>query len=101
MYTDYFLKFADEAEANSILFNEETIVNDDIVETIKVPKYSAIDVIGTIYKPTGKMLTVEDGEPVEEMKAIPGFHVNVRHETEAPELQQFAVTPSTPSRVWF
>lgn len=101
MYTDYFLKFADEAEANSILFNEETIVNDDVVETLKVPKYTAIDVIGTIYKPTGKMLTVEDGEPVPEMAAIPGFHVNVRHETEAPELQQFAVTPSTPVRVWF
>lgn len=101
MYTDYTLKFTDEAEANSILFTEETIVNNDIVETIKVPKYSAVDVIGTIYKPTGKMLTVEDQEPVEEMKAVPGFHVNVRHTAEAPELQQFAVTPRTPSRVWF
>lgn len=101
MYNDYFLKFADEAEAMSTLYTEETIVRDDVVETIKVPKYTAIDVIGTIYKPTGEMLTVEDGEPVPEMAAIPGFHVNVRHEAEAPELAQFAVTPSTPSRNWF
>ena len=101
MYTDYTLKFTDADEADGVLFDEQTTLNGDIVEIVKVPKYSAIDIIGTIYKPTGKMLTVEDQEPVEEMKAVPGFHVNVRHTAEAPELQQFAVTPRTPSRVWF
>lgn len=101
MYNDYFLKFSNETEANSNLFTEETIVNEEVVETNKVPKYTAIDVIGTIYKPTGEMVTTEDGELVPEMAAIPGFHVNVRHKTEAPELQQFAVTPNTPTRNWF
>lgn len=100
MYTDYYLKFADEATANSILYTQESVLQEDVVETIKVPKYSAIDVIGTIYEPTGQMLTVEDQE-VPEMKAIPGFHVNVRHESAAPELEEYKVTPTTPTRTWF
>jgi hypothetical protein len=100
MYTDYYLKFTDEAAANSALYTEESVLQEDVVETIKVPKYSAIDVIGTIYEPTGQMLTVE-GQESPEMKAVPGFHVNVRHESEAPELEEFAVNPVTPIRSWF
>ncbi len=60
MYTDYFLKFNDEAEANAALFTEQTNVDGDIVETVLVPKYAAVDVVGTIYKPTGKVLPAED-----------------------------------------
>jgi hypothetical protein len=37
----------------------------------------ALDVIGAIYKPTGKVLQTEDGE-VPEMKPVDGFHANVR-----------------------
>lgn len=88
MYTDYFLKFADQAEADAVLYEGET------------PKYAAIDVIGTIYKPTGKMLTTEEGS-VPETAPIDGWHVNVRHKSEAPELAAYAVTPSSPERVWF
>jgi len=87
MYTDYFLRFADEAEANGVLFEGET------------PRYTAIDVIGTIYKPTGNMLTTDEG-PVDEMAPIPGWHVNVRHMGEAAELAAYAVTPHSPVRGW-
>ena len=102
MYTDYFLKFADEAEANAALFTEQTNVQDDVVETVLVPKYAAVDVIGTIYKPTGNVLPAEDGsgDAVPEMKAVPGWHVNVRHTGEAPELEAFRTFPATPSRAW-
>ncbi len=55
--------------------------------------------IGTIYKPTGKSLKTAEG-PVPEMKAVPGWHVNVRHTDEAPELEAFRVFPATPSRMW-
>jgi hypothetical protein len=99
MYTDYFLKFADEAEANAALYDEQTNVQGDVVETVLVPKYAAIDVIGTIYKPTGKMLTTPEGE-VPEMAPLEGWHVNVRHTAETPELEAFRVFPATPSRMW-
>lgn len=99
MYTDYFLKFADQAEADSILFTEQTNVQGDVVETIKVPKYDAIDVIGAIYKPTGEMLLGEDGE-YPEMEPVTGFHVNVRHSGDAPELSKYIINVATPERVW-
>jgi hypothetical protein len=99
MYTDYFLKFNDEAEANAALFTEQTNVQDDVVETVLVPRYAAIDVIGTIYKPTGEMIQTDEGE-VPEMAPLEGWHVNVRHTDEAPELEAFRVFPATPSRMW-
>ncbi len=101
MYTDFFLRFTDEAEANAALFTEQTNVDGDTVETVLVPKYAAVDIIGTIWKPTGKMLKAKKGEePVPEMAPIPGWHVNVRHNAEAPELEPFAVQPQQPVRMW-
>jgi hypothetical protein len=102
MYTDYFLRFTDEAEANAALFTEQTNVQDDVVETVLVPKYAAVDVVGVIYKPTGKMLPAPDGsgDAVDEMAPIDGWHVNVRHTDETPELAPYQVFPATPSRMW-
>ena len=102
MYQDFHLRFKDQAEADSVLFDEQTNVQGDVVETVKVPKYAAIDVIGTIYKPTGKVLPAPDGsgDAVDEMAPIDGWHVNVRHTAEAPELAAFQVHPQTPSRMW-
>lgn len=75
MYIDYLLKFADKTEADAALYDGE------------MPKYAAIDVIGVIER---------DGV------AVPGWHVNVRHNATAPELDAYAVTPTptTPERVW-
>ena len=99
MYQDFMLRFADAQEADSVLFDEQTNVQDDIVETVKVPKYAAVDVIGTIHKPTGKLLTTPEGE-VPEMAALEGWHVNVRHNAEAPELDAYKVAPKAPVRGW-
>ena len=99
MYTDYCLRFKDAAEADAVLFTEQTNVQDDIVETVKVPRYAAVDVIGVIYKPTGKMLQTEEGE-VPEMAPVEGWHVNVRHTAEAPELDAYKVEVATPVRGW-
>lgn len=99
MYIDYHLKFTDQAEADAVLFTEQTNVQDDIVETVKVPKYTAVDVIGTIWKPTGKMLTTEEGE-VPEMAPLEGWHANVRHTDEAPELVAHQIFPQSPVRGW-
>jgi hypothetical protein len=102
MYQDFFLRFADEAEANAALFDEQTSVQGDVVEAVLVPKYAAVDVVGVIYKPTGNVLPAEDesGEAVPEMAPIDGWHVNVRHTDEAPELDAYKVEVKTPSRAW-
>lgn len=99
MYQDFMLRFADQAEADAVLFTEQTNVQDDIVETVKVPKYAAVDVIGTIYKPTGEMITTDEGE-VPEMAPLDGWHANVRHTAEAPELAAYQVFPQAPVRGW-
>ena len=102
MYQDFFLRFADQAEADSILFTDQTNVQGDVVETFKVPKYAAVDVIGVIYKPTGKVLPAPDGsgDAVDEMAPIDGWHVNVRHTDEVADLAPYRVYPQTPARGW-
>ena len=54
------------------------------------------DLIGTIHKPTGVMLTDSEGFEYPEMEACSGYHVNVLELT--PELQPYVVTPDTPVR---
>jgi len=99
---DYHLRFLDEATATAVLFDDNIVSGETLAEVssvAKVPRYLAVDVIGTIYKPTGKMLTSDEG-PVEEMAPVPGWHVNVRHSEEAPELASFIIQVKTPCRVW-
>ncbi len=84
---DYHLKFADEAEALSVLFDGET------------PKFRNIDVIGVIYEHTGKTLNTEEGY-IPETVPMDGWHVNVRHPEEVEEFAPYIVTPETPIRVW-
>jgi hypothetical protein len=99
MYTDYFLKFNDEAEANAALFDEQTQVQGDVVDTVLVPKYASVDVIGVLYAPTGKTIHNEELSYAE-MAPIDGWHVNVRHTEPAPELNAYKVDVKTPSRMW-
>ncbi|MFM6397855.1 MAG: hypothetical protein ACKPFF_14380, partial [Planktothrix sp.] len=56
-------------------------------QPVKIPKYSAIDIIGIIYK---NSLHLE------------GWHVNVRvtPEEDVSELEPYRIEPSTPSRIW-
>jgi hypothetical protein len=91
---DYFLKFTDEAQANSILYTKvPTVFNEEgeATEWMDKANYDNIDIIGTIYEPF-----VEDEEPV----ALDGYHVNIRHSAEALELDAYAVTPTNPRRIW-
>lgn len=56
----------------------------------------AVDVVGTIHRPTGKLLA--DDAP--EMAALPGFHINLSDSV--PELAEFEIdAPATPARVFF
>lgn len=89
---DYFLRFPDEATATPLLFD---VVDEDVLR----PRYRAVDVIGTIYKPTGEVVDQGDLE-VPVVEAIEGWHVNVRHDEEAPEFEPYIVEPKHPVRVW-
>ena len=101
--TDLYLKFADEAEAKSILYRIEGAVEADPengidgVEGYEVANFANIDVIGTIYEPQ----EIVDPENPPEPVALKGWHVNVRVIDEDPTpLEPFAVIPTTPRRVW-
>lgn len=82
---DLYLKFTDEAAATAVLYTEGH------------PNFANIDIIGTIYKPTSEV--DNEGNPV--MGALEGWHVNVRVvDEDATALEQYAVTPTVPVRVW-
>jgi len=93
MYIDYYLKFESEAEAKAVLYRVEG------EEGNEVANYQFVDVIGTIYKPTGKMLKSEEGE-FPEMAPLDGYHVNVRLLNDAPELEPYRVFPENAVRGW-
>ena len=106
MYIDYCLKFDSEAEARAVLYRIEGAVEADpengveAQEGYEVANYDAIDLIGTIYKPTGKMIDSDEGSYLE-MAPVEGYHANVRMLKEAQELEAYRVHPVTPQRVWF
>ena len=96
MYFDLYLRFDSPADADAMLYEGE---GDD-----RRAKYAAIDVIGQMYKATGQTIQTNDGENYytsDVMESIPGWHVNVRHNAEAPELEAYRVHPAAPQRMWF
>lgn len=96
MYIDYYLKFDTEAEGKALLYRTEHFQE----QTYLVPNYLAVDAIGTVYKPTGNMLTSEEGMQFPEMAPVDGWHANVRVTEEKPELEPYRVHPNAPVRVW-
>lgn len=61
---------------------------------------TALDIIGSIYKETGVMLTDEDGMEYPEVAPIDGFHANMIANTDA-DLSAITVdAPATPYRKW-
>ncbi len=94
--TDYYLKAASEEALFAALEAAEITL-----DSLPLPGY-ALDVIGTIYTPTGKIIKGEEGD-YPEMKPVPGYHANLRCE-ELPEdvlaLLPVIEAPNTPQRVW-
>jgi hypothetical protein len=101
---DYYLKTTDLETLWNLLLEAdlaETITDPD-GNSFKVPKNIALDIIGTIYKPTGNMITTDQGMTYPEQVAIDGFHANIRGVLT--DEQQVALplvsTPANPYRVW-
>lgn len=100
MMQDFFLKAKDEIEFIASL--SEASLLDAQNQQITSTHGLAIDIIGTIYEPTGETFRDEEtGEEFPMIQAVEGYHANVRA-VELPEaLQQFVISaPSSPVRVW-
>lgn len=114
---DLYLKFESEEQAAPYLYEVKTYTTDEPVNAIgnpeseyqfetksynvNVPKFANLDVIGTIYAPTGEFTEDTNGNKLPVMEALPGWHVNVRVVNEDfSEVQQFAINPKNPVRIW-
>jgi hypothetical protein len=102
MYIDLYLKFADEAEADSVLYTVHPATLDEdgvtVSEQYTTPNYQNIDVLGIMY------VDQPIPDPENPPPPIPeeGWHVNVRvvEGEDAAPLEPFAVFPTLPRRVW-
>ena len=95
---DYFLKFPDETTAEALLFKVGPLDLNGF--PLRVFNFNgSVDVIGTIYKPTGTILENDMGN-YPEMAPIDGWHVNIRTDATIAELDAYALTPNAPYRVW-
>jgi hypothetical protein len=101
MYTDLYLKFADEAESIAILYTEVPTEWDEEGEPIAwytKPNYANIDTLGILYVDQPIPDPENPPEPIPE----DGWHVNVRvvDGEDAAPLEPFCVHPTVPRRVW-
>lgn len=118
---DFFIKLASEADMPTAFvdfYKQDyvTVVDEETGEETQTPDGEpylvthshdyAIDVVGTIYEPTGNMLTDDEGNEYPEMAPIDGYHVNVRlvgdgrrEDVEAIDAL-YGVVPNSPSRVF-
>ena len=61
-----------------------------------------LDIIGTMYRETGNMLTTDDGMEYPETEAMDGFHANLRENLTAEQEAALPTiaAPATPQRIW-
>jgi hypothetical protein len=61
-----------------------------------------LDIIGTMYRETGTMLTDSEGMEYPEMEAIDGYHANLREELTDEQVAALPTVdaPATPYRKW-
>ena len=119
--TDFYIKLNSEADMPTVLSafykqdyttivdpetgEESTQIEGDPYLVSGTADY-AIDVVGVLQKPTGVMLTDDEGFEYPEMAALDGWHVNIRLSSSvcrgAVEALDIAhgVTPVAPKRVW-
>ena len=117
---DFYLKLTSESEMPTVLadfYRQDYVTNVDEegVETqtpdgdpylVAHSHDYAIDVVGTIYEPTGETLTDDEGVAYPAMAPVDGWHVNIRlvgdamRETVEALDASHGVTPNSPSRVW-
>ena len=110
-YTDYYLKFENEEQMRSVLFEKVPTKFEDSpdpdgepipVEFESRQIFRNTDIIGLIATKDATF-DPESGEIITEAEYAPGFHVNVRavgEDTSALENYRVNPEPNTPARVW-
>lgn len=97
----YFLKAESETELQAALVAAQVICSEG--DACRVSDGLALDIIGTIIKPTGNLIAV-DGLEVPETAPIPGYHANLAGELSPDQLAALAHVlfdePEQPYRVW-
>ena len=118
---DFYIKLNSEADLLTVFsafYKQDyiTVVDEETGESTQTPEgdpylvmhthdYS-IDLVGTIYEPTGNTLTDDEGNEYPETAPIDGYHVNVRlvgdaRRADVEEIDAvYGVTPNTPKRIW-
>lgn len=98
---DFYLKASNEHDLYQALLDADLVYfNNEALRYIA--KDIALDVIGTIYVPTGKTISTQEGYPMPEMVAVDGFHANIRGSLTEEQLQILPIieAPKTPRQVW-
>ena len=109
MYTDYYLKFADEAECRATLFEKVAIAwepqDDPEAERVATkweerPRFRNIDILPLVVDQAGTY--DEEGNELTAPVFIDGYHANVRALDGEPVdlIERFKVNVNSPARVW-
>lgn len=101
---DYYLKAATFDALYKALEAAGVVVTTDDGWGVTNAHQFALDVVGAVYEPTGKMLTTEDGE-VPAMRDVGGCHANLRvmdaDGFDANKIAAITIAPpNTPVRSW-
>jgi len=100
---DIYLKASDALELYAYLESAGVTVRGEDGPVVSDAHKFALDVIGTIYKPTGKVVQMQT-EEVQEMAAIEGYHANLRvlaADFDAAPLASITIEPpGSPVRGW-
>ena len=109
-FQDYYLKFENEEQMRSVLFEKVPTKFEDSPEPDGEPIpvefesrqiFRNTDVVGLIVDTPAELN--EDGEILKDATYVSGFHVNVRavgEDTSALEDYKVNPEPNTPARVW-
>lgn len=101
---DYYLCFPDEAASFGVALALDAVaMTDDGPRLVRYTHRYALDVIGTIRRPTGETTTTADGYVLPILEDLPGWHVNfgILDGSPLPEAcAPYVVSPAHPARVW-
>jgi hypothetical protein len=99
---NYYLKFESQAELEATLIAAGLATSETIAEEIVFAPKVTLDVIGLIYKPTGKTLQTENNLNYPETAAVDGWHANLKADltAEQEEVLPSIAAPATHYRVW-
>jgi hypothetical protein len=109
MFTDYYLKFSNEAECRATLFEKVAIAweqqNDPEAEPVATeweerPRFRNIDILPLVVDQAGTY--DEEGAEITPPVYVDGYHANVRALDGEPVdlIEPFKINVNSPARVW-